>query len=260
MKYHKKLIFINLVTLFFVFHFFSLGLFSFNRIGLDQEYAQFFAKAKKSKELGKFDESIKLFEESLAVAKKINDGKRECESLLKLGLSYWNIAQFKTSSLHYKHALELAEKLDLKYLQEKCRSSLELYMLYKEGKKTRSSGEYEKSIEYFEQAIHLAEKSRGQEHKLKCLRQLSQTYWELDNYSKFFRLNEKALMIAQSLNHRKEEGICLFNLGIYYWNKDNYSKALSCYEKALIIAQSLKNKESESACLNNIGIIYEKIG
>jgi tetratricopeptide (TPR) repeat protein len=156
--------------------------------------------------------------------------------------------------------LELAEKLDLKYLQEKCRSSLEIYKLYKEGKKTRSSGEYEKSIEYFEQAIHLAEKSRGQEHKLKCLRQLSQTYWELGNYSKFFRLNEKALTIAQSLNNRKEEGICLFNVGIYYWNKDNYSKALSCYEKALIIAQSLKNKKSESSCLNNIGIIYEKIG
>ncbi len=260
MKYHKKPIFINLVTLFFVFHFFSLGLFSLNRIDLDQEYAQFFAKANKSKELGKFDESIKLFEESLAVAKKINDGKRECESLLKLGLSYWNIAQRKKSSLHYEHALELAEKLDLKYFQEKCRSSLEIYKLYKEGKKTRSSGEYEKSIEYFEQAIHLAEKSRSKEHKLKCLRQLSQTYWELDNYSKFFRLNEKALTIAQSLNHRKEEGICLFNLGIYYWNKDNYSKALSCYEKALIIAQSLNNKNSESSCLNNIGIIYEKIG
>ncbi len=260
MKYHKKPIVINLVTLFFVFHFFSLELFSLNRIGLDQEYAQFFAKANKSKKLGKFDESIKLFEESLAVAKKINDGKRECESLLKLGLSYWNIAQFKKSSLHYEHALELAEKLDLKYLQEKCRSSLEIYKLYKEGKKTRSSGEYEKSIEYFEQAIHLAEKSRGQEHKLKCLRQLSQTYWELGNYSKFFRLNEKALTIAQSLNNRKEEGICLFNVGIYYWNKDNYSKALSCYEKALIIAQSLKNKKSESSCLNNIGIIYEKIG
>ncbi|GAG28638.1 unnamed protein product, partial [marine sediment metagenome] len=244
-----KPIFINLVTLFFIFHFFSLGLFSLNRIGLDQEYEQFFAKANKSKELGKFDESIKLFEESLAVAKKINDGKRECESLLKLGLSYWNIAQRKKSSLHYEHALELAEKLDLKYLQEKCRSSLEIYKLYKKGKKTRSSGEYEKSIEYFEQAIHLAEKSRSKEHKLKCLRQLSQTYWELDNYSKFFRLNEKALTIAQSLNHKKEEGICLFNLGIYYWNKDNYSKALSCYEKALIIAQSLNNKNSESACL-----------
>jgi CHAT domain-containing protein/tetratricopeptide (TPR) repeat protein len=259
-KYYKKLSIINLAILFFIFHFINLGLFSLNRIDLNQEYSQFFAKAKKSKELGKFDESIRLFEKSLAVAKKITDGKKECESLLKLGLLYWNIGYLQKSSSHYKNALQLARKFNLEDLQEKCQNALEIYRLYKEGKDSRSSGEYKKSIKSFQQAIHLARKSGSKEHKLKCIHQLSFTYWELNNLDKYLELNNMALTIAKSINHREEEGNCLYNIALYYWNKDNYSKALNFYEKSLIIARFLKTIEHESACLNNIGIIYAKIG
>ncbi len=260
MKYHKKPIFINLVSLFFVFHFLSLGLFSLNRIGSDQEYAQFFAKAKKSKELGKFEESIRLFEKSLSVAKKITDKKKQYDSLLQLGILYWNIGLLKESSVHYEHALQFAKEFNLYNLQKKCQNSLEIYRLYKEGKKFRSSGEHTKSTEIFQQAIELARETGSKEHELKCLRQMSVTYLELNKLQKYLSLNKDALNIAQSLNHSKEEGRCLNNFGLFYEKLDNYSEALNYYEKALNIAQDLKEREDEFICLNNIGNIYDKIG
>ena len=194
------------------------------------------------------------------LARKIDSKEEEVKCLISLGLLYWNIGELEKSSEKYKKALSIAKKINLKDKLEHCRTALEIYRLYKEGKKYRSLGENKKSIESFQQAIDLVEKTKSKEHELKCLRQLSATYWQMNELQKCFLLNKDALNIAQSLNHRKEEGNCLYNIGLYYWKLDNYSKALNCYESALKIAQSLKNIEDESACLTNIGGIYVRIG
>ena len=196
---------------------------------------------------------------ALGLARKIGY-KEEVKCFIRLGLLYWNIGQLEESSEKYIQALSLAQKFNLKELEEESRTALEIYRLYKEGKKFRSSGEHQKSIESFQTAIDLASKSGSKEHEVKCLRQMSLTYWELNNLKKCHSLNEEALTIAQSLNHRKEEGRCLNNIGNFYSKLDNYSKALNCYEEALIIARHFKNKEDESVCLTNIGVIYGKIG
>jgi CHAT domain-containing protein/tetratricopeptide (TPR) repeat protein len=256
----RKLIFIKLVSILLIFHFSGYKLFSCTKINLVHQYSQLYSQGEKSTLAGEFNESIKFFEKSLIIARKMPNKKKECESLLKLGLLYWNIEKFKESSDHYEKALYLAQKLNQKNFQEKCRNVLEIQRLYKEGKKLRSLGENEKSTECFLQAIDLARKIESKEHKVKCLRQLSVRYWDLKNIQDFFLLNKEALAIAQSLNHKKEEGKCLNHIGIYYETLDNYSKALNFYEEALTIAKDIKDKVNESACLTNIGTIYGKIG
>jgi len=256
----RKLIFITIANLFFTFYFFNPELISLNKVDLEKEYSQLFTFAEKFKMDGKFEESIRLFEKSLSVAKKITDKKKQCDSLLQLGILYWNIGLLKESSVHYEHALRLAQRLDLKGMQVESQSALEIYWLYEEGKRFRSSGEYSESIESFKQAIDLARETGSKEHELKCLRQMSVTYFELKNLQKYFSFNKDGLNIAQSINHRKEEGNCLYNIGLYYWKLDNYSKALNCFEDALKIALALENTEDESTCLTNIGGIYIKIG
>ena len=256
----RKVIFIAIASPFFAFYCFSPELISLNKVDIEQEYSQHFTLADKLKKDGKFEESIRLFEKSLSVAKKITDKKKECESLLKLGLLYWNIGLLKDSSVHYEHALKLAQKLNLKGLQAESQKALEVYRLYKEGKRFRSSDEYPKSIASFQQAIDIARETGSKEHELKCLRQMSITYLELNNLKMYLSLNKDALNIARGLYHMKEEGCCLYNIGLFYWKLDNYSKALNYYEDALKIAQALKNIEDESDCLTNIAAIYGKIG
>jgi len=195
----------------------------------------------------------------LDLARKIDNKEGEVKCLISLGLLYWNIGDIEESLEKYKKALSIAKKFNIKDLKEGCQNALEIYRLYKEGKKFRSSGEYKKSIETFQQAIELARETGSQEHELNCLLQLSFTYWELINLQKYFSLNEKALKTAQSISHKKEEGNCLYNIGLYYYKLDNYSEALNFFEEALTIAKATKNKENESACLTNIGAIYEKI-
>jgi len=256
----RKLIFAAVASLFFAFYCFSPELFALPKVDIEQEYSQLFTSAEKTRMDGKFEESIRLFEKSLRVAKKITDKKKQCDSLLQLGILYWNIGLLKESSVHYEHALQLAQKFNLQNLKEKCQNSLEIHRLYKDGKKFRSLGENRKSIESFRKAIELAKKIKSLEHEVKCHRQMSYTYWELSKLKEFFSLNQEALKIAQRLKHEREKSNCLISIGNYYWKLDSYSEALNSYQEAFTIAQRLKNKDNESICLTNIGGIYEKMG
>jgi len=196
----------------------------------------------------------------LDITREISNKEWEAKCLVDLGILYWNIGELEGSSEKYKKALSITKELNLKNKLEHCKTALEIYKLYKEGKKFRSLGESQKSIESFKRAIAFAREIRSKEHEVKCLRQLSITNWDLNNFKNYLDLHKDALNIAQSLNHRKEEGNCLYNIGLYYWKLDNYSKALNYFEDALKIALVMKNIEDESSCLTNIGGIYARIG
>lgn len=212
------------------------------------------------KKNGNFEEALKKFLLSLDFSKRINYKLGHVDSLICLGILYWNVGNFKESSIRFNEALQIAQELNLRERCQKCRNALDILENYKKGKKFRYSGEYQESIDSFISAIRLARLSGSKDHELICLIQLGKTYWQLNRFEDYFSLNLKALTIAQSLNHKKYEGVCLYNIGVYYLILDDYSKSLSFFESALKIAQLLENKENESDCLVNIGVIFEKIG
>lgn len=224
------------------------------------EYSQLFYQAEQFKMKGEFKKSIETFEESLSIAKKILDEKKECKILLKLGILHWNIDQRDKSLKLYNEALFLAQKINLKDKQEECNIAIEICKLYDVGKKYRSSGEFQKSIETFLQAAILARKIESEEHEIKCCRQIGVTYYRLNNLREFYSFNKKALKIAEELKHKREEGRCLNNIGTYYWNLNSYSLALNYYERAIEIAKKEEDKSGEGKCLTNIGIIYKQLG
>ena len=182
------------------------------------------------------------------------------ESLMRLGLMNWNLGRMKPSQVNYSQALSMAEGRDLIDFSKKCRELLSVYDLYDLGKTLRRQGERGKSIARFERAIAIARANRSRDHELKCLRQMSINFWDLNELAVFLKLNEEALALARDLNHRAEQGKCLNHIGLFYWKSSDYSQALSSYFQALSIAQDIGNKLEISACLNNIGLIYKDFG
>lgn len=260
MKSLNTSIFAFLICFISIFLFFNLKIFPLDKNELEKEYSRLFAQAEKFRTEGEFEKSLELFEASSGIAKRIPDEKKECESLLKMGLLYWNIAKREESAEKYKQALSLAQKLNLKDKQEECQNALEIYRLYREGNEFLSSGEYQKSIESFEKAIDLAERTGSKEHKTRCMRQLSLTYWVLNKFKEFHFLNEEALNISKELKHRKEIGRCLNNIGLFFWKLNSYSKALTYFKDAIKIAEQEEDKQNEAECLNNIGLIHQEMG
>jgi CHAT domain-containing protein/Tfp pilus assembly protein PilF len=226
----------------------------------EEKYSQYFNQGENFKLQGDYEESIKYFKKALSLTRKNNDKKDEIESLIKLGLLYWNIGQMKKSINIYKEALSVIEKTQINEKKDEVSDYIRIYEFYLAGKDYRRQKKYQKSIKNFQEAIELARKIESEEHKLKCLRELSITLYFRNDFDNFLSLNEEALLIARRIKHKKEEGRCLFNIGFYYDTKINYAQALMHYEEALILARIVKDYDDESDCLTNIGEIYIQLG
>ena len=85
---------------------------------MESQYRGFFTKAESYRKAGEFKKAIEFFEKSLNIAVQISNKEKESESLIKLGLMYWNIGKLKQSSAYYRQALSLAKILNLKEKEE----------------------------------------------------------------------------------------------------------------------------------------------
>ncbi len=209
---------------------------------------------------GQFDEALESFETSLNLAKTKGNERGEVECYIRIGLIFWNLGQIDKSKEFYAQAQMFAEKYGIGTIHEEFIMYNEIFRLYTEGKTNRASNHYQESIVSFQKAIDLARASRSIAHELKCLRQLSLTYWELNDLLTFYNLNEQCLKIARDLKHKREVGRAYNNIGLYYWKTNEYSKALSNYQEALNIARELNDKVEISACFNNIGVVFKELG
>lgn len=230
-----------------------------NRVSA-QEREQLIYQGKEFKSNGDFPAALEVFKQALRHAKNDSDLKTEIDCLVELGSLYWNLGQMDSSDVCYDKALDCLEKGDLEDLKDRVVSFIRIYQLYQSGKKSRDIGEYQESIDLLIQAVDLSDQISSMEHKLKCLRQLSVTYSEINDLVTFLALNREALGIARELNHKIEEGRCLYNIGLYYDSIENYSRALIHYEDALKIARENQSINDESYCLTNISHIYIQVG
>jgi CHAT domain-containing protein/Tfp pilus assembly protein PilF len=223
-------------------------------------YSEYFSLGEKAQISGDFDKSLELFKKSLTIAQNLKCSKKELDSLEKLALLHWNQGEYEKSTHEYKKALSLAEKNKDPVKQNHLEIILALHNLYSEGIKQQESGSFQKSIETLEKAASLSREHALKEHELKCLRYLSLSYYDTNNFLQFKKLNEQALKIAKKLNHKKEIGRCSNNIGIYHRKNKNYSQALLYLEESLNIAKEFNNQIETANCANNIGIIYKNLG
>jgi len=180
---------------------------------------------------------------------------------MNLGILYWDIGQLKDTDEIYRQALCLSQKLGLKDREAQCAAYIKIYKAYVRGKEACAAGKHQVSIAEFQAAIELARKMDSPEHELKCLRQMSLNYHQLEKFPQFYMLNKTGLEIAKRINHKKEQGRCLNNIGIYFYKIDHYSSALMYFDEALsIIQETFENKVDLSACLTNIGLVYRELG
>jgi CHAT domain-containing protein/Tfp pilus assembly protein PilF len=228
-----------------------------------EEYSEYFSQGEQSRLQGDYEEAIEFFIRALSFSRKNKNTGAEIESLIKLGLLYWNTGKPDDSADFYKKALAIAENEEIGEKKDEIQNYIQIYDFYQAGKGFRDDSfpaEHQKSIESFEKAIALAREIQSKEHELKCLRQLSITYSELNDLDKFLSLSQSALKIALQISHKQEEGRCLFNIGYYYDEMEDYSQALRYYTEALGIASIVKDYNFESMCLTNISYIYTDLG
>lgn len=234
---------------------------SSSKVESKQNFLEIFNQGENYRLAGNYDKSIEFFKKCLAIARKTGFQKEEMDSIIKLAILYWNIGELIESTNYYLRASLIAKSIGSKKIEENCQKAVQIYELYLEGKDYRDKvGDYEKSIDCFKAAINLSKEIKSPEHELKCLRQTSINFLELNALQDYYELNIKALSLAHKIKSQKEEGICFNNIGLYYWKIENYSAALKFYEKALYIAQTIDNLKSKADVLTNESLLYADLG
>ena len=227
----------------------------------EARYLSLYENGDALRQTGEFRNAIESFEKALALAINQKDSKRRLDCLMSLGILRWNVGQMTESSACYTEALSLSRGLRIASQISACSKILQIHDLYASGKRALKARRYQQSIRQFEAAISLAGELGRPEFELKCLRQLSLNYFDLEKMNDFLELNTKALGIARALKHRPEEARCLNNIGLYFFKANRYSKALTLYEEALLILRETAYNEVDKAdCLNNIALIHLSLG
>jgi CHAT domain-containing protein/tetratricopeptide (TPR) repeat protein len=205
---------------------------------------------------GEFDKAVDLLQKALGISRANNKPADEAACLTQLGIAFWDLGQISEPSSRFQAALDIARRHRDILDEGAFWKFQEIVKLYSQGKDYRSKNLDRQSIECFDKAIALSRAIGISDFELKCLRQESVTYWQMDDFEKFFTCNKRALGIARTINHRKETGQCLINMGVYYEKTSDYSNALRCLEEALVDSEKMKDRIPEAECLSNIGGIY----
>jgi CHAT domain-containing protein/tetratricopeptide (TPR) repeat protein len=218
------------------------------------------ALAEKMQIEGKYGGAIEQLEEALKLDSKALNESANVRAFKLLGLLYWNSGQVEKSAFFYQRAKNLALSINLIAEAHICRKAQDIYDFYQKGKNSRSSGRFRESLNCFEKTLALARDIRSLDHEVKCLRQMSVTYWEMNDVKSFFSLNIKALDIARSTRNLREEGQCYNNLGLYYWKKNDFSNALIYFHDSIKIAEKINDVDTKSAGTTNIASILIDFG
>lgn len=209
---------------------------------------------------GEFEKAVAALDHALIISERFGLQHHRRLSLLRMGLIFWDLANIPESLRYFGLARTAFEEAGDVRAAQFCRNCLELIQLYGKGKKERESKLYYVSLRSFDEAISLGRATGIPDLELKCLRQKSLVYWEMDQLDSFLKMNVQGLKIAEAIHHRVEKGRCLNNIGIAYHRQNEYSLAVEYLENALPCIRASGDVTTEAECLSNLGILYRDLG
>jgi tetratricopeptide (TPR) repeat protein len=139
------------------------------------------------------------------------------------------------------------------------------------GYSYRSVGQYERALEFHQQALELAQ--AGEEPDQPCaianLNHLSRIHFALKDYSEGLRCSQQALVISRSTGDSLGRAHALTNVGYgevlaarstEQMEPEVYEMPIDWLQQGLRLSESLGDRQCQSLCNNSLGIAYVTLG
>ena len=222
------------------------------------KFLKYVSQGESSQLGGDFLAAMNSYGRALKISRELNLVAKESLCLYKIGILAWNLGQIEKSRDSFSKIL--FNEPNGSVYQERCSYALRIIDSYLHGKDMRRSNRLEESIRSLSEAIELARAGKLKDLQLKCLRQISLSYWDAQEYSDFLRHNREALKIAQEISHKIEIGRCFNNIGLYYLKIGEFLSAVRNLDEARNIFDLCGEQEGKAECLTNLGIAYSEVG
>ncbi|MDF5732811.1 MAG: tetratricopeptide repeat protein [Rhizonema sp. PD38] len=137
------------------------------------------------------------------------------------------------------------------------------------GYSQRALGQYNRSIEFHEQALDIARNAGDRACEIANLNHLSRTYVERENYAEAINYSQRALILSRQAGDRTGEANALANLGysevmqaqqLEQVEPEAYEMPINYLQQGLTLSERLGDIQSKALCVSSLGIAYQVIG
>jgi serine phosphatase RsbU (regulator of sigma subunit) len=196
---------------------------------------------------GEYDSSISVSEQSLVIARELNDSTLQSTCFLNLGSAYSYKAYNNQAIDYYFKGLAIEERL-------KVQPNLKWYF-NNIGIMFSNQKNYPKALEYTLRAKDVSEKTKDRRNLCMIYNNIGWIYLLLDkNDSARYALN-KSLQMAEDANDRYTLALCLDNLSQLNIKQKQYDKAFIYSRRSYEIGEQEGFKEQSVASLIAMGNI-----
>jgi len=198
--------------------------------------------------LVKFEEALEIYEEALAIAKKMEYYPGIIDISSNIGSIYYKTAKYDKALKMFNNVLETEKKHNL--IENISTSYNNIGMIYDAWK------QHEKAIEYYKTALEIDREKNNEYSVAIRLNNIGYAYRSLKENEKALKYLQEALDIEQKYGRNEKIAIRLSNLGLIYITTGQYDKALKNYLEAQTILESSTHKNYLSTLYNHIAHVY----
>jgi len=198
---------------------------------------------------GKQKEALKIGEEALSLAKKLNDSTVLAGSYENIGYLYNANEMVREAKKYYETAL--------RWLEDTGASEKEKQNIYTNLRSTSDS--YEEFLKYESLAQNAIEESDIANKAYLAVTASTILIDKNFDSIKAKELAKKGLILCDSINYLPLKKIALYNLGYLENKSENYKEAIPYFKESLLLLDR-SNHQSLFLLLNGLSESYEKIG
>ncbi|MCA6508494.1 MAG: tetratricopeptide repeat protein [Pseudanabaena sp. M109S1SP2A07QC] len=139
-------------------------------------------------------------------------------------------------------------------------SSSQINILNELGSGYYSLSEYNRAIDFFQQALVLSQKLADRKGEANSLNRLGNAYDSLGQYQQAIQFQQQSLEIYREIGDRNGEAKSLGNLGLAYSLLGQYQQAIQFQQQSLEIKREIGDLNGEANSLCNLGGAYDSLG
>lgn len=214
---------------------------------------------------GQYDKARATLQQVLSVAQASNDQSSQVTALLGLARVSDSQGQYLQALDYNQQALALAQAA----LQAASSSDPLAGLVAAGGINAAvnnigtlysSLGQPAKALEYYQQALTIAQSLNNQAGIEDAYNNIGDAYSDLGQYDQALAQYQQSLSVAQSIGDQAGVQTALNNIGFVYENQKQYPQALDNFQQALKLAQDLNDRSSILIAYNNLGGVYDDLG
>lgn len=194
--------------------------------------------------IGKYDDAMKLFNESQNISIALKDQYRIAQTQLSIGKIYERKNDYDNASSYFQHAFEIYDTLNnkggiidsLKYL----------------GIIEYNKSNYKESLNFYNKKLKLCKLCDDNIGMADTLNDVGTAYLATNEHKKALKNYLKSLEIYKELNYSVGLSKALGNIGIVYMEQYDYNSAMEYYKKKLKLCKQIGDKREIWKVYSNI--------